>query len=108
MPDRRVPFPYVPSILLVDDDPQVRTLFRRILMDAGYLVYEAGSVRKALRKIGERFCDVIVLDLSLPVHDGFEVLRMARIELPRIKVILVSGVMSGPMVGIAKSVGASA
>jgi PleD family two-component response regulator len=46
-PKRRQAEPYVPSILVVDDDPLIRTSFRKILEEAGYLVTAASSGREA-------------------------------------------------------------
>jgi CheY-like chemotaxis protein len=59
-------------VLVVDDDPEVRTLFRRILEPDGYTVVEAPNGRVALERLGEITPGVILLDLMMPEMDGFE------------------------------------
>src|SRR5947209_16705859 len=108
MTSKHMPRPYAPSILVVDDSPEIRTLFRRILQDAGYLVSEAGSGREAIRLVRDRFFDVLIVDLSMPEMDGFEVLRAIRSELPNIKVLVVSGFMADSLLPMARRLGATA
>jgi CheY-like chemotaxis protein len=62
-------------ILVVDDDPEVRALLRRILEGAGHLVETAGSGRTALDNFAERRPDLLVLDLAMPEMDGWTVLE---------------------------------
>ena len=64
-----------PQILVVDDDPEVRALLRRILEGAGYLVETAGSGQTALEAFAERRPDLLVLDLAMPELDGWAVLE---------------------------------
>ncbi len=66
-----------PSVLVVDDDPAVRRLLRRELMETGYRVRESEPNAEALRLIGEQQFDLIILDIdSLP--GGIRGLRDAR------------------------------
>lgn len=60
------------TILIVDDEPQIRTLLRNTLVRAGYRVVEAGSGREALSSIGIDRPDLVLLDLGLPDRDGLE------------------------------------
>jgi signal transduction histidine kinase/DNA-binding response OmpR family regulator/methyl-accepting chemotaxis protein len=60
------------SVLVVDDDPRMRELARRVLKKEGWDVHEAENGRVALHHLSERRPDVIVLDLMMPVMDGFE------------------------------------
>jgi CheY-like chemotaxis protein len=59
-------------VLVVDDDPEVRALFRRMLEPDGYTVVEAPNGRAALDRLGEVTPGVILLDLMMPEMDGFE------------------------------------
>jgi GAF domain-containing protein/CheY-like chemotaxis protein len=61
-------------VLVVDDDPSVRLLLRRILEAEGYAVIEADNGRAALGRMGERVPGAILLDLMMPEMDGFEFL----------------------------------
>ena len=59
-------------VLVVDDDPEVRELFRRTLARDDLAVIEAGNGAEALRILREQRPSVILLDLMMPVMDGFE------------------------------------
>jgi len=62
-------------VLVVDDEPQNRTLLRDPLEAFGYQVDEAENGLRALQKIALRPPDAILLDLMMPQMDGFEVCR---------------------------------
>jgi CheY-like chemotaxis protein/anti-sigma regulatory factor (Ser/Thr protein kinase) len=59
-------------VLVVDDDPGVRTLLRRMLEPEGYAVVEAENGRVALEHLRELTPSVVLLDLMMPEMDGFE------------------------------------
>jgi two-component system response regulator MprA len=67
-----------PRILVVDDDPKIRTVVRRGLAYEGYRVVEAASGEEGLEKAREHLPDLIVLDIMLPGIDGLEVTRRLR------------------------------
>ena len=98
----------VPRILVVDDDDPVRNLFSRILSEVGYRVTAVSRARVALLKIREHHYDAMVMDLSMPDMDGFELLRRARSDCPYLKILVTSGFMSGNLPGIASGFGADA
>ncbi|MGW2305269.1 response regulator transcription factor [Streptomyces sp. NPDC001809] len=66
------------KVLLVDDDPSVRSALHRGLSDASYTVRECGTALGALRAVLNEPFDVMVLDLRLPDLDGPEMLKMLR------------------------------
>ncbi|MGW1927896.1 response regulator transcription factor [Streptomyces sp. NPDC001919] len=68
----------MPKVLLVDDDPSVRSALHRRLSEASYTVRECGTALGALRAVLNEPFDVMVLDLSLPDLDGLEMLKMLR------------------------------
>ena len=78
--------------LVVDDDPDARDLVSRTLVSMGLAVSSAENGQQALDKMKEAF-DLIVLDLSMPVMNGFEFLaEFNQLELePRPHVIVFSG-----------------
>jgi two-component system KDP operon response regulator KdpE len=62
------------SILVIDDEPQIRRLLEGTLSRAGYRVTEASSGRQALDALDETQPDVVLLDLGLPDRDGLELI----------------------------------
>ena len=111
-PKKNGPEPYAPSILVVDDDLRVLTLYRRILDEFGYYVREAISPRDALRAINDSFFDLIITDLSFGERgsfsemDGLEFVQAMRAALPRIKLLIVSGHIADEMGPVAARLGA--
>ncbi len=65
-------------VLVVDDDPGVRLLLRRMLEPAGYAVVEAADGRQALERLRASVAGVILLDLMMPEMDGFELVAEVR------------------------------
>jgi DNA-binding response OmpR family regulator len=84
---------YGPSVLVVEDDPDLRYLFRVSLAVAGFRVREASDGYMALAAIEDRMPDVVVLDLGLPRVSGFIVLEeiAARRDLVDLAVVVVTG-----------------
>lgn len=66
------------KILVAEDDLASRELIREILDASGYQVLEAGDGREAIQKIEEAKPDLVLLDIQMPVLDGFAVLRQLR------------------------------
>jgi len=66
------------TILVVDDEEPTRALFRRVLAKDGWRVLEAEHGAEALHILGESRPDLIILDLMMPVMDGFEFLTEFR------------------------------
>jgi signal transduction histidine kinase/DNA-binding response OmpR family regulator len=61
------------SVLVVDDDPNIRSLLRQELSDAGYRVRLAEDGRKALSLIREETPGLVILDVMMPEMNGFDV-----------------------------------
>lgn len=77
-------------ILVVDDEPNVRLVFRTALEAVGHEVTEAVDGEDALRKLrGGRF-DLALLDLRMPVMDGMETLQRIRDENLNVPVIMIT------------------
>jgi two-component system, OmpR family, KDP operon response regulator KdpE len=77
------------KILIVDDEPQIRTLLRATLGRAGYAVVEASNAREALNAKAIDKPDLVLLDLGLPDRDGLELIAKLREE-PRAALIVIS------------------
>jgi two-component system KDP operon response regulator KdpE len=78
-----------PKILIVDDEPQIRTLLKATLGRAGYSVVEAANAREALSAKAIDKPDLVLLDLGLPDRDGLELVELLRAD-PRSALIVVS------------------
>ena len=78
-----------PSVLLIEDEPQIRRFLRTVLPTEGFDLHEAESGRQGLVEIGVRRPDVVVLDLGLPDMNGVDVVRELR-EWSQVPVIVLS------------------
>jgi two-component system response regulator MprA len=67
-------------VLVVDDDPRMLSMMRRVLEADGYGVILAGDGRAALEILRSESIDLMILDVMMPDVDGFEVCRIARRE----------------------------
>jgi two-component system OmpR family response regulator len=70
--------PKPPAILVVDDDPKLREVVGYALSREGYEVHEARHGGDALVLLGQRSFDLLVVDVSMPEVDGFELVRRLR------------------------------
>jgi CheY-like chemotaxis protein len=66
------------TILVADDNPASRELLRDALELRGFRVIEASDGREALNKLQEGPPDLVLLDIQMPLLDGFAVLKAAR------------------------------
>jgi two-component system copper resistance phosphate regulon response regulator CusR len=82
--------PRPPRILAVDDDPDLLLLLRSALQGDGHETIVASNGRVALDLIGEQEPDVVLLDLMMPVLDGWGVLRSLADSPVRPRVIVLS------------------
>jgi putative nucleotidyltransferase with HDIG domain len=89
--DRR-PADTVRSVLIVDDEPSVRTLMRRWLEPDEYVVSQANDADEALRMLAAEPAAVVVCDLRMPGHDGLWLTDQLRREFPETAVIIATGV----------------
>ncbi len=99
---------YAPRILVVEDEPVVRSLFEEVLSEDGYYITAVGTARHALHTLRNFEFELVILDMSLPDRDGAEVLGHIRSESPQLKILAASGFMAGGMHEIAMHAGATA
>src|SRR5689334_21147645 len=95
-------------ILVVDDDVRVLGVLSMALESAGYRVKSTVSGSDALNMMRSEHFDAVVLDLSMPQPDGFEVLKEARSISSKTKIVVISGVMRGPLLRAASLMGGAA
>jgi DNA-binding response OmpR family regulator len=65
----------VASLLVVDDEPRIRTLLNRSLSAQGHIVHEAPDGQAALDQLDSGQVDLVLLDLAMPRRSGFDVLN---------------------------------
>jgi CheY-like chemotaxis protein len=94
------------TVLVVDDEAEIRRLLRRILESAGYDVTEAGNGRLAMKQLAGRPADLVITDIVMPECEGIELIGRLRKERPEVKVIAVSGAFGGQFLHVAQAVGA--
>src|SRR4051794_12626794 len=77
------------SVLVVDDEVDVRTLIRLLLERAGLDVTEASSGREALRRLHQVRPDLVILDVTMPDLDGWQTLERVR-DLSEVPVLMLT------------------
>jgi DNA-binding response OmpR family regulator len=99
------------SVLVVDDEADLRDIVSRVLIDAGHRVTCAANGQEASRALSQQDFDVILTDVIMPEKDGMQVIVEARRTRPTMRIVAMSG---GGHVGreqylkMAKSLGAHA
>lgn len=77
-------------ILVVDDDKNIRLLFRAELENAGYTVVTASDGVEALEIMDREHIDLVVLDIMMPNMDGYEFTRLLRESQNNLPILMVS------------------
>ena len=97
-------------VLVVDDFEDNRAMYAVYLTYSGYDVLEAGDGQEAVEMAGARMPDVIVMDLSLPVMDGWEATRRLKADerTRHIPIIVLTGHAIAGQSGDARKAGCDA
>jgi CheY-like chemotaxis protein len=82
------------SMLMIDDDEDLRLLFSRQCKKQGHSLYEAESLASALHTLTSTVLDAVLIDLNFPDTDGITVLREIRKQGYKMPAIMVSGDIS--------------
>jgi two-component system cell cycle response regulator DivK len=85
-------------ILVVEDQEDNRRILRDLLVNAGYELVEAESGEEALTALTARRPDLILMDIQLPVMDGYEATRQIRAN-PDLKSVPIIAVTSYALAG---------
>jgi len=88
----------MPSVLVVDDEDQIRQLIRETLEQAGYDVQEASNGKQGLEQYRSKPADLVIMDILMPDQDGLESIMTLRREFPASRVIAITG--GSDMIGI--------
>jgi DNA-binding response OmpR family regulator len=96
------------SILVVDDEGQIRFILKRVLEDVGHEVRLASNGNEAIISHNQQPADLILTDLMMPEMEGLETIMELRRKLrSKVKIIAMSGGASTNLVG-ARMLGADA
>ncbi len=79
------------SVLVVDDEPGIAALCKRILSRAGYDVTSLTDPRAAIEHIQQRHVDLLVVDIRMPEVDGFDVISRTQMVQPDTAVLVMTG-----------------
>jgi CheY-like chemotaxis protein len=82
-------------LLVVDDEPSIRTSMSHVLAEIGYRVRVAEDGFAALLELRKEIPDILVCDLNMPGMSGFELLSVVRRRFPMIRTIAMSGAFCG-------------
>ena len=79
------------AVLIVDDDKRIRHIIKNQLKSAGYIIFEAGTAKQAIKILNMEKVDMIVCDIKMKEADGFEFIRQLKEHTPTLPVIILTG-----------------
>ena len=74
------------SLLVIDDEPQLRETLEELLAGEGYLVDSAANGEEGLSRLARRVYDLVLLDAVLPDQSGLDVLQKIRASNPALEI----------------------
>ena len=102
----------MPSILVVDDEADVRHLLRLVLERAGHEVLEASNGKEAMKEIRRRTFNLVITALFMPEQEGLETIRALKKEYSGLPIIAMSdrfrNFSQGDLLNMAVALGANA
>lgn len=93
--------PTMESVLLVEDDPDIREGLGSFLEDQGYTVEKAENGKEGLERLEQKKPGLVLLDLMMPVMNGWQFLEEKKKEPPelsKVPVVVISAVAGNPYV----------
>lgn len=79
----------MPTVILLDDDAQIRQYFAEYLRAYGYTVVEGVNSKGILQLVREHQAKILITDLMMPDHEGMEGIFLAR-QIPDLRIIAIS------------------
>jgi CheY-like chemotaxis protein len=79
------------SILVVDDESELREIIRHVLTSAGHRVIEAANGAEGIKLFASEHFDIVITDVIMPQKDGMQVISELRKKIPGLKIIAMSG-----------------
>ena len=96
------------TVLVVDDEAEVRRVVRDVLEQGGYRVYDASDGRQALAQFQDKSIDVMLTDLAASDKEGIGPTQNLRTQFPNVKIVIMSGASQAKILEVAGKVGAEA
>lgn len=87
------------TILVVDDEPEVRALVRDVLTLHGYIVIDTGDPFEARRIVESQPVHLLLTDVVMPIMNGLELAKRIETSSPTTKVLLMSGYATAAVKG---------
>jgi CheY-like chemotaxis protein len=81
----------VTRIIVADDNQEVAEVFRRLLLRRGYEVTVVANGQELLDNFRKKPAEGVIVDLEMPVKDGWEAIEELRATYPGVKIVAVSG-----------------
>lgn len=78
------------TILIIDDEEQLRALLSRIISLEGFTVLQAGSIKAGQKILQKEKIDVLLCDVKLPDGNGVELVKSIKSEYPLVEIILLT------------------
>lgn len=79
------------TILIVDDEPLIQTLLKKILTREGYNILLAQNGQEAIEIVGAKKVDIVLSDMDMPGMNGMELLKNIKKDRPEIGVVMMTG-----------------
>jgi DNA-binding response OmpR family regulator len=102
----------MPLVLIIEDEADIRTLYKRILEHAGYEVIEAADGQAGTAAFRRHHPDLVITDIIMPDKEGIETIMELTRDFSGVKIIAISGggetMDSAVCLQLAKRLGASA
>jgi DNA-binding response OmpR family regulator len=93
-------------ILIVDDDASVRKALGKVLEDEGYNIMLAADGREALEQFESEPVDLLLLDIGLPIRNGWDTFERITSQAPAFPIIIITGKANQHDMAVAAGVGA--
>jgi CheY-like chemotaxis protein len=94
------------SVLVVDDDPNIRRVFRRWLEKWNFAVTDAADAAAALASMFAQLPDIVLCDLTMPGQSGLWLMEQIRASWPLMPIVVISGADDVDVVTQTKQLGA--
>lgn len=78
------------NVLIIDDEPELRNLIKRLLELEGFTIQTAGTASEAIECLQKNEIDIIVSDVRLPDKNGLELLLIIKKQFPAIEVVILT------------------
>ncbi|MCD4737057.1 MAG: response regulator [Bacteroidales bacterium] len=79
------------QILIIDDEPQIRSLLTKMLKREGFNVIVASDGKEGMRLFNKEPADLVITDIIMPEKEGIEIIQELRKDHPTLPIIAISG-----------------